>query len=161
MVDELLRQKKELEEKKLALEKYKMEFRKLHGDINAMIYRANSVGAGCYERRTIDNLKTIRREKVAQLERDFDITPQQIPSQIRDCEDEIILIMDQLEDAGTGHTPQGEQQGQQQSVPDRYCLEDKENKPAPSPLRQSRYDDLKDGAPKSVSRKPDRGGRER
>lgn len=106
-LEEFISQKREVEERKLALEKYRLELARIQGNINAAIYHANSTQITDYDIQYIKVLETQKKSITAELKRDCRITPHRIPEQIKECNHQILMINRQLYGI--------EQQGQQQS----------------------------------------------
>lgn len=95
--EDLTAQKREVDEMKIAIEKYRFELIMIQSSINAIIYRANSICVSDYELQAMDALKDQRKSKVAELKMDYQLTPHLIPEQIKEYNHQISMIRMQLD----------------------------------------------------------------
>lgn len=115
--EELLAQKREIENMKLALEKYQLEIRSIHGKINEITYRQNSgidISDEQVQRKNV--LKRELKSKSAEFKRYYQVSPHRISHRIKDYDHALTQLrmqLDAMENQDRGHRQQTEQKGQQ------------------------------------------------
>lgn len=109
-VEELMEQKRFLEQRILGLQKYECEIRRIRGEISGVTYRLNSeYGGMAGDIRQREILKKELREKTAGLKEEYQVSPYGIPVQIREFELGISRIKREMKELENGSMVQSEQ----------------------------------------------------
>lgn len=118
---ELLGQKRTIEERKLGLERFQAEWRRICGEIGYLTYRRNSgIGNRIGQDEAIRALKKELKSQAAALRRDYGLTPRRVPQHIGGYEREIFRIGKQME---RQDRPKGQEPSDPAADPERITRE--------------------------------------